>query len=225
MKITDDKKYFIFENQFDKIPAVIIDYIYCFVDNFVPNNKHKTFITNDLLCFINSSKVLNKCFNNVRFLLKNIIIIDNIQKYNYLLITNENNLLEIFEKKEYIKNNTVLIFDNIHNYTFFLRDILTRYIISFCNKIQDYSTILQKYYYLKKNDNMMKKTTIKKLNELLKEGQNIAIFQMLNYSKLIDYLCKYKNFVIKECLNKNHIIIINENYELFLITNNNKPYY
>ena len=72
---------------------------------------------------------------------------------------------------------------------------------------------------------MMKKTTIKKLNELLKEGQNIAIFQMLNYSKLIDYLCKYKKLVIKECLNKNHAIIINDNFELLLITNNNKPYY
>jgi hypothetical protein len=52
---------------------------------------------------------------------------------------------------------------------------------------------------------MMKKTTIKKLNELLKEGQNIAIFQMLNYSKLIDYLCKYKKLVIKECLNNLNI--------------------
>ena len=221
MKITADKKYFILENQFDKLPSSIIDYIYF----FVPNNRHKVFIINDLLCFINSSKVLKKCFYNVRFISHDIIIIDNIQKYNYLFITDNSNLLEIFEKKEYIKNNRVLLFDNIHNYTFFLRDILTRYIIKFCNKIEDYSTILQKYYYFKKNDNMMKKTTIKKLNELLKEGQNIAIFQMLNYSKLIDYLCKYKKLVIKECLNKNHAIIINDNFELLLITNNNKPYY
>ena len=123
MKITADKKYFILENQFDKLPSEIIDYIYYFVDNFVPNDKHKKFINNDLLCFINSSKVLKQCFYNVKFLFNDIIIIDSIQKYNYLFMTDENNLLEIFEKKEYIKNNRVLLFDNMHNYSFFF----TRY--------------------------------------------------------------------------------------------------
>ena len=34
MKITADKKNFIIENQFDKLPSEIIDYIYFFVDNF-----------------------------------------------------------------------------------------------------------------------------------------------------------------------------------------------
>jgi hypothetical protein len=77
--------------------------IYYFVDNFVPNDKHKFFINNDLLCFINSSKVLKECFYNVRFLINDIIIIDNIQKYNYLFMTNESNLLEIFEKKTFSK--------------------------------------------------------------------------------------------------------------------------
>ena len=44
MKITADKKNFIIENQFDKLPSEIIDYIYFFVDNFEPNEKHKNFI-------------------------------------------------------------------------------------------------------------------------------------------------------------------------------------
>jgi hypothetical protein len=49
-------------------------------------------LNNDLLGFINSSKVLKNCFYNVRFLSNQIIIIDNIQKYNYLFITDENYL-------------------------------------------------------------------------------------------------------------------------------------
>ena len=32
MKITADKKHFIIENQFDKLPSEIIDYIYFFVE-------------------------------------------------------------------------------------------------------------------------------------------------------------------------------------------------
>jgi hypothetical protein len=40
MKITTDKKYFIIENQYDKLPPEIIDYIYFFVDNFNPNDKN-----------------------------------------------------------------------------------------------------------------------------------------------------------------------------------------
>ena len=83
------KKYFLIKNQLDKLPSEIINYIYYFVDNFVSNDKHKKNINNYLLCFINSSKVLKDCFYNVRFLLNDIIIIDYIQQYNYLFITDE----------------------------------------------------------------------------------------------------------------------------------------
>ena len=51
---------------------------------------------------INSSKVLKDCFYNVRFLSNKTIIIDNIQKYNYLFVTDEN-YLTIFEEEEYFK--------------------------------------------------------------------------------------------------------------------------
>ena len=159
MKITADKKYFIFENQFDKLPAEIIDYICFFVDNFVPNDKHKKFINNDLLCFINSSKVLKDYFYNVRFLLNDIIMIDYIQQYNYLFITDEN-YLKFFEKKEYLKNNMIIIGDNIHNY----------------------------YYYLKNYNDITKKTTVKKLNKSLNDKNNKKIFEMIEHNKLINYL-------------------------------------
>ena len=223
MKISDDKKYFIIQNQFDKLPSEIIDYIYFFVDNFIPNEKHKNFTKNNLECFVNTFKTLKKNFNSVKFLLDDIIILDN-NKFSYKFFKDEN-FMKVFEYKKYIKNNTILIFDNIHTFNYIVYEFITQYISSFCNNIQDYTTILKKKYYLKEYNNMMKKTTIKKLSKLLKEGQNRAIFEMLDYSKLLDYLCKYKNFVFKECLNENHFIIINENYELFLITNNNKPYY
>jgi hypothetical protein len=224
MKISADKKYFIFENQFDKIPAVIIDYIYCFVDNYVPNDKHKKFINNDLLCFINSFKVLKDCFYNVRFLLNDIIMIDYIQQYNYLFITDEN-YLKFFEKKEYLKNNMIIICDNIHNYRYVLNKILENNIISLCSEIQDYKTFLKNKYYLKDYNNIMKKTTLKKLSKLLKDKNNKKIFEMIDYSNLMDYLYKYKHFIMKECLNICNIIIVGENKELSLITNNNKPYY
>ena len=224
MKITADKKHFIIENQFDKLPSEIIDYIYYFVDNFVPNDKHKKFINNDLLCFINSSKVLKDCFYNVRFLLNNIIIIDNIQKYNYLFITDKN-YSTIFEEKEYLKKNIIITCDNIHNYRHILKTILENNIIALCSEIQDYKTILKKKYYLKDYNNMMKKTTLKKLSKLLKEKDNKKIFEMIEHVKLMDYLYIYKHFVMKECLNVCNIIMIDENFELLLITNDMKPYY
>ena len=223
MKITADEKYFILENQFDKLPAEIIDYIYFFVDNFVPNDKHKKFINNDLLCFVNSSKVLKDCFYNVRFLLNDIIIIDYIQQYNYLFITDEN-YLTIVEKKEYLKNNMIIICDNIHNYRYVLKQILENNIISLCSEIQDYKTILKNNYYLKDYNNIMKKTTLKKLNKLLKDKDNKKIFEMTEHTKLMDYLYIYKHFIMKECLNICNIIIVGENKELLLITNNNGPY-
>jgi hypothetical protein len=80
-------------------------------------------------------------------------------------------------------------------------------------------------YYLKDYNNIMKKTTLKKLNKLLKDKDNKKIFEMTEQTKLMDYLYIYKHFIMRECLNICNIIIVGENKELLLITNNNKPYY
>ena len=74
MKITSDEKYFIIENQFDKLPAEIIDYIYFFVDNYEPHEEHKNFIKNDLLFFIKVYKFFNRDFHKIRFLSNNTVI-------------------------------------------------------------------------------------------------------------------------------------------------------
>ena len=39
MKVTADRKYFIIENQFDKLLSEIIDYIYYYVKYLFPNDK------------------------------------------------------------------------------------------------------------------------------------------------------------------------------------------
>ena len=119
----------------------------------------------------------------------------------------------------------IIICDNIHNYRYVLRKILENNIISLCSEIQDYKTILKNNYYLKDYNNIMKKTTLKKLNKLLKDKDNKKIFEMTEQTKLMDYLYIYKHLIMRECLNICNIIIVGENKELFLITNNNKPYY
>ena len=82
----------------------------------------------------------------------------------------------------------IIICDNIHNYRYVLKTILENNIISLCSKIQDYKTILKINYYLKDYNNIMKKTTLKKLNKLLKDKDNKKIFEMIEHNKLINYL-------------------------------------
>lgn len=196
MKITADEKYFIIENQFDKIPAVIIDYIYFFVDNFVPNDKHKKFIKNDLLFLINVYKFFNRVFHKIRFLAKNTVILNNMTKCNYQHIKDEKQFSFFIE--ESFKKNMILTSHEIKNYDIILKDFLKKKIFSICKTIYDFKTILKKNYYYKNYNEMLKKPCLKKLNKLIKEKNNTQIFEMLEYSKLMDYIYCNTNFIKKD---------------------------
>ena len=45
---------------------------------------------------------------------------------------------------------------------------------------------------------MLKKPCLKKLNKLIKEKNNTQIFEMLEYSKLMDYIHCNTNFIKKD---------------------------
>ena len=213
MKITVDKKYYIIENQFDKLPSEIIDYIYFFVNNNEPSKEHKNFIKNDLLLFININKKLNKGFKNIRFLLNNTIILNNRTKCDYQRIKDVKDFNNCI--KESFNNNVIL---TSYEYGFcdvFLIDFLEKNIFSFCKTIKNFETILKQNYYYKDNEEILKKTTLKKLNKLIKEKNNKLIFEMIEFYKLIKYLCNYKTFKEKNFLDVYDCSLICDEYVLF----------
>jgi hypothetical protein len=167
MKITANKKYYIIENQFDKLPSEIIDYIYFFVDNFEPNEKHKKFINNDLLFFIKVYKFFNKGFHKIRFLSNNTIILNNRSKCIYQHITDVKQFSIFIE--ESFKKNIFLTSHEIENYDTLLKKFFEKNIFSICKTIYDFKTILKKKYYYKNYDEMLKKTSLKTLNKLIKK--------------------------------------------------------
>jgi hypothetical protein len=196
MKITADKKYFIFESQFDKLPAEIIDYIYIYVDNFVQNEKHKNFVKNDLLFFIKVYKFFNRGFHKIRFLSNNTVILNNRTKCDYQHIKDEKQFTFFIE--ESFKKNMILTSYEIKNYDVIFKDFLKKNIFSICKTIYDFKTILKKNYYYKNYNEMLKKPCLKKLNKLIKEKNNTQIFEMLEYSKLMDYIHCNTNFIKKD---------------------------
>ena len=214
MKITADEKYFILENQFDKLPSEIIDYIYFFVDNYEPHEEHKNFIKNDLLFFINA----NKFFKKIRFLSNNTIIFNNRTKCIYHRIKDVKHFSVFIE--ESFKNNVILTShknDNYNNnFNIILEDFLKKNIFSFCKTIYDFKTILKKKYYYKNYNEMLKKPSLKKLNKLIKEKNNTLIFEMIECYKLISYLCNHRNFTEKDFFDVYDFFYIdNDEYILF----------
>jgi hypothetical protein len=214
MKITADKKYFIIENQFDKLPAEIIDYIYFFVDNYEPHEEHKNFVKNDLLFFIKVNKIFYKGFKKIRFLSNNTIILNKKTKCNYHRIKDVNDFSFFIE--ESFKNNVILTNHEINNYDMILKDFFKKNIFSFCNTIYDFKTILKKKYYYKNYNEMLKKPSLKKLNKLIKEKNNVLIFEMIEYYKLKSYLCNHRNFTEKDFFDVYDCFYIdNDEYILF----------
>ena len=212
MKITADKKHFIIENQFDKLPSEIIDYIYFFVDNFEPNEKHKNFVKNDLLFFIKINRLLNNGLN-IRFLSNNTVILNKRSKCNYHRIKDVKHFSVFIE--ESFKNNVILTSHKIKNYDIILKDFLEKNIFSLCKTMQDFKTILKQNYYYKNYKEILTKASLKKLNKLFKEKNNTLIFEMIECYKLKSYLCNCRNFIEKSFLDVYDCILIDDEYILF----------
>ena len=214
MKITADKKNFIIENQFDKLPSEIIDYIYFFVDNFEPNEKHKNFVKNDLLFFIKVYKFFNKGFHKIRFLSNNTIILNNRSKCDFQHIKDVKQFSIFIE--ESFKKNIVLTSHEIKNYDALLKFFFEKNIFSICKTIYDFKTVLKKKYYYKNYNEMLKKPSLKKLNKLIKEKNNTKIFEMIEYTKLINYIIHHTNYIKKDFFEVYDCILIdNDEYILF----------
>ena len=63
---------------------------------------------------------------------------------------------------------------------------------------------------------MLKKPSLKKLNKLIKEKNNTKIFEMIEYTKLINYIMHHTNYIKKDFFEVYDCILIdNDEYILF----------